>query len=78
MRCSWQISSIQSFKSCFINHSSTCLIVHVEGLVVDKGTNVDVENDDGSEECNAFDDVKLLVNGCEVADGVETSIFFSF
>lgn len=70
--------SIQSFKSCFINHSSTCLIVHVDGFVVDKGVIDGVENDDGSDECNAFDDVKLLVNGCELADGVETSIFFSF
>lgn len=49
-------------------------MVHVDGLLVVNGVNDPVENDAGSEECNAFDDVKLFVSGWELTVGVETSI----
>lgn len=48
--------------------------VHIDGFVVVNGVSVDVENDAGSDECNVFDAVKLLLNWWELTGGLETSM----
>lgn len=71
IRCWKQIKSIQSFKLCFISHSSTSTTDHKHGFFF---INDEVGNEDGREECKLFDDVKLFVSWWELTGGVEISM----